>query len=105
MSAGTAAGGRPPKPEMLPFCGLPDIPALRELQAQPQWVGWEYVWVEKKGGGGKWDKPPVNPRTGYAAKSNDPATWAPYSQAAHFAAREGMAGVGYVLSEAEERSG
>ena len=63
LAAVTAAGGRPPKPEMQPFCGLPDIPALRELQAQAQWVGWEYVWVEKKGGGGSDERDFFDERT------------------------------------------
>ncbi|WP_286159040.1 AAA family ATPase [Methylobacterium sp. Leaf456] len=87
---------------MPPFAGLPDLPALRELQGHPHWVAWEYVWKPERG---KWDKPPVNPATGYAAQSNNPATWAPYSRAAEFAAKRGMAGVGFVLDGQGEHSG
>ena len=47
-----------------------------ELKQCRNWVCWRYV--ER---GGKKTKIPVNPRTGGAAKSNDPGTWADFSLA------------------------
>src|SRR5262249_28117722 len=52
------------------------LPALRELQAHPQWVCWRRE--ERRG---KLTKVPYNPQTGEPARSNDPATWASYAQA------------------------
>jgi putative DNA primase/helicase len=42
------------------------IPALRELQARPQWVCWR-----KEQRKDKWTKVPYDPRTGQMARSND----------------------------------
>ncbi|MCJ2080730.1 hypothetical protein [Methylobacterium sp. J-090] len=102
MMAGATQGERPPKPSALPFTGLPDLPALRELQAQPQWLAWDYVWRAEKR---KWDKPPLNARTGGAGSSTDRNTWATYECAAEYVERRSLAGVGYALTAEEERSG
>src|SRR5450759_2537912 len=51
------------------------IPALRELQARPQWVCWR-----KEQRKDKWTKVPYDPRTGQMARSNDPTTWTNYEQ-------------------------
>ena len=102
MMAGHEHTVRPPKPWVPPFAGLPDLAALRELQSQPQWVAWDYVWREDKQ---KWDKPPVDAKTGLAGKSNDPSTWAPYDRAARHVEAKRLAGVGYALTKEEERSG
>ncbi|MFF9552738.1 AAA family ATPase [Methylobacterium fujisawaense] len=97
-----SAAPRPPKPQLPPFTGLPDLPALRELQGRSKWVAWEYTWNEKRG---VWDKPPLNAKNGGAGSTADAATWAPYHTAAAFASRCGQAGVGYVLSPDDEQSG
>jgi hypothetical protein len=97
-----AAGERPPKPAYQPFTGLPDLPALCEMRARPQWLAWDYVWRPEKA---KWDKPPMNARTGGAGSSTDASTWSTYDQAAARASREGLPGVGYVLSPEVEDSG
>ncbi|WP_267358705.1 MULTISPECIES: AAA family ATPase [unclassified Methylobacterium] len=96
MTAGTSTFERPPKPQLPPFAGLPDLPALRELKSRPEWVAWDYFWKEKPR---KWDKPPVNARTGQFGSTSDPDTWAPYDVAARHAARNGLPGVGFVLSK------
>lgn len=70
-----------------------NIPAaLREV---PQWVCWKYG--RKPNRKGKYPKLPINPYTGKLASVNDPATWATYAQAAHYARRHGF-GVGLVLT-------
>jgi putative DNA primase/helicase len=52
------------------------LPALRTLQALPQWVCWR---KEPREDGKGWTKVPYNPRTQKRAKSNDPRTWASYA--------------------------
>jgi hypothetical protein len=93
---------RTPKPQLPPFAGLPDLPALRELQSRPKWVAWEYTWNDIRG---VWDKPPLNAKSGGAGSTTNVATWAPYDAAAAFATRRVQAGVGYVLSPEDEQSG
>src|SRR6266702_3778237 len=53
-----------------------NIPALEELQARPQWVCWR-----KEQRKGKLTKVPYNPLTGKWAQSDNPQTWASYTQA------------------------
>lgn len=67
-----------------------DIPG--ELRSRPQWVCWRLVPREPKP-----TKVPVSARTGRAASSTDPATWAPFDAAVRFA-REHKLGIGYVFS-------
>ena len=55
--------------------GLPRIPAIATLQRFDQWVAWDYVWKTEKQ---KYDKPPLNARTGSFARHSDPATWSTY---------------------------
>lgn len=56
---------------------------------RPQWVVWRYE---------RGTKVPYNARTGHEAKSNDPATWAPYPAALAAFQAGGYAGIGYVFS-------
>lgn len=65
------------------------IPAV--LTSRPQWVVWR---AEQRGD--KLTKVPYNAHTGQLAKSDDPATWAPYDVA--IAAAEQYNGIGYVFS-------
>lgn len=102
MTAGPSVNGRPPRPAYPPFVGLPDLPAIRELRERHQWVAWNYVWKSERG---KWDKPPVNARTGGMGSSTDPATWSPYEQAADHTERNGLPGVGFVLDGRGDHSG
>ena len=85
----------PPKPTFSPFQGLPSLPALAALQARPQWVVWDY---RLNSGRTKWTKPPLRAVDGRNASHSDPSTWAPYAKAAETARRQGMPGVGYVLT-------
>lgn len=72
-----------------------DMIPLR-LRQSPQWVCWQAVPKEN----GKIDKIPVDAKTGGHAKSNDPATWSEFRQAAmHLQQHPELAGVGYVFSE------
>jgi hypothetical protein len=86
--------------EAEPFSGLPDIPALNELELRRQWVAWGYVERD-----GKMTKPPVNPRNGSGASHSDPATWGTYEEAAKCAIERGLAGVGYVLTDDDDVTG
>src|SRR6266699_2389106 len=52
------------------------IPALEELQARSQWVCWR-----KEQRKGKLTKVPYSPLTGKWAQSDNPQTWASYTQA------------------------
>ena len=49
---------------------------------------------EKKGKG-KPDKIPYDPRTGYRAKANDPATWSDYQTAVNAVERGAYDGIGF----------
>jgi len=88
-------------PPLLPpdFAAIPD-----ELKERPQWVLWQAKWQPDKG---KYDKPPINARTGGNAQSNNPATWAPFPVAtAAFEQGAGKyAGVGYVPSDEDPYTG
>lgn len=59
---------------------------ISELKALPQWVGYTI------------DKVPMNPHTGRAASSNNPATWSTAAEAWAAKKRYGWAGIGYVFS-------
>lgn len=47
---------------------------------------------------GRWTKKPIDPHTGNLAKSNDPATWAPFDLAAKVQQASHFDGVGFMLS-------
>jgi hypothetical protein len=102
MTAATSTFERPPRPDIAPFAGLPDLPAMRELQGRPKWVAWDYTWNERRQ---VWDKPPICARSGGPGSSTDRATWTDYAHAADFSKGRRMAGVGYVLSPEDEESG
>ena len=84
-----------PSPDNV-IAGLPDYPAIRELQQHKQWVAWKYEWRE---GSNKPTKPPVNPHTGYGASHSKPATWSTYEHALERAQRDKLAGVGFVVAD------
>jgi primase-polymerase (primpol)-like protein len=70
-------------------------PALEPLREQSQWVAWGYV-----SKGGKWTKPPFNPRTGRLASVSDPKSWGRFEEAlAGIKKHGGLAGVGFVLTD------
>jgi hypothetical protein len=76
------------------------LSALAELRTRDQRVVWDYIYKS-----GKWDKPPLNPHTEGWASTADPATWASYETAAYRALRDGLSGVGYVLTSDDGLTG
>jgi len=72
----------------------PEIATLpAALRALPRWVCWRY-----ESRHGKWTKAPMRP-DGVPAKSNDPATWAPFEKAYGAALRYAGFGVGFMLGD------
>jgi hypothetical protein len=59
---------------------------IADLKALPQWVGYTA------------QKVPMNPHTGRAASSTDPATWATAAEAWAARKRHSWAGIGYVFT-------
>ena len=70
--------------------------SLEPLMAIPNWVAWK-----REDRNGKVTKVPVNPRTGAYASVTKPATWGTYEDAKRRASSKGLAGVGFVLVEAD----
>jgi hypothetical protein len=73
-----------------------------ELKALPQFVVWRYTWKDK---GGKWDKPPSDPKTGGPASHSDPATWATFECALSAYRAGGWDGIGFVFTEGDPFAG
>ncbi len=71
--------------------GIPDT-----LRALDQWVCWRAKWNDERG---KWDKVPINARTGEYASSTDKNTWSTFEEAVAGYDRSGgkLAGIGIVL--------
>ena len=86
----------PRQPQTLPVQLERIPPALKEL---PRWVGWHWTFNQAKPGGhhGGWDKPPLNPRTGKLAATNNPATWGSYQEAVNIMTRQPLDGIGFNL--------
>jgi primase-polymerase (primpol)-like protein len=83
-----AAVNTPAKPALLQLnpAGIPE-----EFRAINAWIGWR---LELRGG--RWNKTPINSRTGDLAKTDDPATWSTFVDALK-AYRDGVVdGVGFV---------
>jgi len=62
--------------------------SLKQLK---QWVCFKLEYNEKKG---KHDKIPKDPKTGYNAKANDPATWGDFQTAVKAVSKYGFDGIG-----------
>lgn len=77
MNQHTQESEKPPRP--IALMPLPDrIPqALRDL---PQWILWRYECRRNQRGDWRWTKVPLAVRGGHA-KTNDPSTWSPFSDA------------------------
>lgn len=96
-------GPTTPKPTTAqPFAPLGYSAALDRLKTSPNWVAWDYVWNAERE---DWGKVPINPRTGNPARSNDANTWSSYDAAEKRAVQDGLAGVGYMLSEDDDLEG
>jgi putative DNA primase/helicase len=85
---------RPPKPSALPV--QPEhIPG--DLKALNQWLIWRYFYKPDLG---YWDKPPLNAnKSGNAAKSTDPKTWATFDKALSTCQLGKLDGIGLALTE------
>ena len=90
----TAGQDRPPKP--IPLLVIPEqIPA--ELKALDQWLIWRYFYKPDLG---YWDKPPLDAnKSGNAAKSTDPKTWATFDKALSTYQLGNLDGIGLALTE------
>src|SRR5262249_25368777 len=78
------------KPPTIPV--NPDgIPA--DLRHVPRWVCWR--WERRK----TWTKPPIAPKTGRKAKSNDSSTWATFDEAYAYYREHGCDGIGFMLAD------
>jgi putative DNA primase/helicase len=85
------ANTRPPKPQALTVQAEQIPPCLKTLD---QWVIWRYFWLPDKQ---KYDKPPLNPRSGNAASTTDAKTWAPFLRALGSYQLGNYDGIGFVL--------
>jgi hypothetical protein len=84
------AVAKPPRVDVLAH----NIPAA--IRGERRSCCWRWKWDETRG---KWDKPPINPRTGGGASSTDPTTWVTLAKALGFV-REGNAdGAGFFLGD------
>jgi hypothetical protein len=81
------------------------LPALERLALRNQWLAWEFRDAQKKGG--KPRKVPINPFTGRAGSSSDPATWASFEFANDFyhAHIDELAGLGYAFTDDDNECG
>jgi len=91
-------GSRPQTPRPL-LSSIADVERIRavfptEMVQLPQWVPYRMKW---NAGAGKFDKIPMNPNTGYNAKSNRPDTWGSFDLAVKRALNRKLGGVGFVF--------
>ncbi|MDP9366174.1 MAG: hypothetical protein M3Q10_18465 [Chloroflexota bacterium] len=89
-----------PRPAALPV-RADSIPP--ELVARDQWVCWS--WQRRPDKPDDWTKVPVDPRTGGKASATDPGTWAPFAVALGRHERDGLAGIGFVVTHDDPYTG
>ncbi|MGJ3264311.1 MAG: AAA family ATPase [Salinarimonas sp.] len=85
-----------------PAGALPDLDAINHLRGFRQWVAWKSV---QDAPGKKARKVPVDPHTGRNGSSTSPATWGTLDDAEACAARLGLPGVGFALSDDDNLTG
>ena len=68
---------------------------LEPLREYSQWLCYRSEWLETRG---KYTKKPIDPHTGYAGSSTNPATWATHKQAVNAASRYNLDGIGFALT-------
>lgn len=72
-----------------------------ELKPLHQWVNW--YWLFK---GGKWIKPPINPKTRKGGSHSNPSTWGTFEQALENLQRcKWLAGIGFAFSTEDPYAG
>lgn len=84
------------------FNGLPELPAIMELRQHRQWVSWK---EEVRAGSAKPTKPPISPHTGRYASHSAPKDWGTYDAAVARSKKDGLPGIGFVLTEADDITG
>lgn len=77
-----------------------------ELRRRRQWVCWRLKYIEPEGDRpGRWTKPPIDPHIGGEASSTNSATWGTLAEALARMERDGLPGIGYVVSEDDPYTG
>lgn len=74
--------------------------AIELLQSYDKWVAWKYVVRD-----GRKTKPPVNPHNGKLARNNKSEDWGSYDQAIARVKKDGLAGVGFVITDDDGLTG
>jgi putative DNA primase/helicase len=87
----TTVAAPPAKPRVLELRQLNIPPELCKIDA---WIGWKHILRE-----GRWNKTPINLKTGALAKSDDPATWTSFKYALANYRRLGCDGIGLCRTE------
>jgi putative DNA primase/helicase len=75
----------------------------QELKALAQWVCWKLKRGEKR-----WEKIPIDPKTGRYGSATNPSTWGTFDQAwEHYRSRKGggIDGLGFVFTEDDPYAG
>src|ERR1039457_6618265 len=78
------------------------IPA--KMKALAQWGAWTFVDQKDKNGNPKKDKIPIDVKSGHAAKSNDPSTWATFEEAIRYLQKENTCGLAFFTKEPADES-
>jgi len=92
----------PPKPGYVLRNDLPASGAIFELRDWSQWVAWTYRFNAQRGA---WAKIPITPSTGRNASVSNPDTWSDYKSARVGQLTQQLAGVGIVLTTADDLIG
>ena len=71
----------------------------QEMKERAQWINWKKTERDGK----KPLKMPIDPKTGTAARTNDPTTWGTFEEAVNAAPR--FSGIGYVFTENDPYTG
>jgi hypothetical protein len=88
-------GDRQRKPTIHPV----DRSAIHDgLHSFDRWLGWRWTWNTKAA---KWDKPPIEARTGKAGSSTNRATWCSFDTAIAAQKSGRVDGVGFALGKAD----
>lgn len=74
--------------------------AIELLKSYDKWVAWKYVTRD-----GRKTKPPVSPHTGKLARNNKSEDWGTWEQACARRDKDGLAGVGFVITEDDDLTG
>ena len=68
------------------------------LKMFDRWTGWKWEWNAKKN---KWDKPPINCKTGRYGSSTNPEHWYSFEEVHEAQRSEKVDGIGFILGEAD----